>query len=572
MRTVPIINAYIVPQGLAVLPVNVSPYVIALQFLDSDSKADKLTLTIDNDDLSNFDEPLWRDGNGVRVSWGYAEALTVERLVTIKRVTGFRELKVEAVGGELGLDRVKRNVTYEKMSYSQIAKKIAESWGYVEPRVQHIEETSAVYELTVQPAITDGEMMRKLCAKTNFKWFMRHDGFHFHSPNFLQPTEKRLRYRGNQNPSEILDVHIDIDVTRIADAVQVANFNPQNGPGIKVTATNWTNPQKQGLAERMEAGQVTNLGVPGMNLPADAPIPPFGMLPSAEPSSLRPQTLGPSTYVEMKRTNETDIAAIRRNAEAARERMMHGVVKMKVNIVGDPNVNAGTVVEIDGIGKRLSQRYYVSQVEHRIGSSGYHTELECVSDGTAGHSTKSRFLPEATEIQMAPKALSQKFTPSDGPGIKTPADSRERDPRVEPREPVGPPDVKPTPEPLMRPHQVLTGNIDLQNRPYHRNKDGSYSTLLTIGVELDGLEYNIPTVNSDDGHIMSTAEAVRYLRSTGKHLGVWNDQKAAEEDAKRIHREQAANPPNNTLGPTPADARVLEEEDEPSESEPISSL
>lgn len=568
---------YIVPAGLDVPAVNVSSYVLGLQYTDSDSKADKLTLTIDNDDLSNFDDPIWRDGNGIRVSWGYAEELTVERLVTIKRVIGFRELRVEAVGGELALDRIKRVRTFENRSYSDIATEIAISWGfgeqsdfnktgYLPSQARHIEETPTRYPVITQPGITDADMLRRLAAKTGFRWFLNHDGFHFHSINFLQPTAKRLRYYGNQNVAEILDVHIEMDVTRIAGDAEVASFNVREGPGIKKVARNATNPQRAGLAKRVEAAGLQDvMGIPGYNMPADAPIPAFGLLPVPQAPSL-----GPRVHYEMKRTNETAIEAIIRAAEIARERMMRGVVKMKVSIVGDPSITAGTVVEIDGIGKRLNQRYYVSQVEHRIGSNGYQVDLECVVDGTAGHSTKSKFLPEAVSIQMMPKALSIRTPTLPGPGIKL----RDREPR---NDRPSPPDVTPSPFPAapLEQDQLEMGNIDLRHRPYHKNENGTYSTISSMSVTFDSdvdgksvpLTYLLPTI-ADDGTKMTGDEAVQYFKDHGKHLGIFRTVAAAEAESERLHLDQEQHPPYNTLGPIPADVTLPPGVSNPPEPEP----
>jgi hypothetical protein len=62
---------------------------------------------------------------------------------------------------------------------------------------------------------------------------------------------------------------------------------------------------------------------------------------------------------------------------------------MKASIIGDPSLLAKTVVQLAGIGTRLSIRYYVKTVEHIIGGDGYTCELEMVSDGDGGHSTES---------------------------------------------------------------------------------------------------------------------------------------------------------------------------------------
>lgn len=81
------------------------------------------------------------------------------------------------------------------------------------------------------------------------------------------------------------------------------------------------------------------------------------------------------------------------------------------------------------------------------------------------------------------------------------------------------------------------GNIDLQNRPVAKNKDGSISTVRSMGVNIDGKEVLIPTV-SDDGKILSDGAAIDQYKKTGKHLGIFSDSNSSEEYAKRLHQEQ----------------------------------
>ena len=58
------------------------------------------------------------------------------------------------------------------------------------------------------------------------------------------------------------------------------------------------------------------------------------------------------------------------------------------------------------------------------------------------------------------------------------------------------------------------GNIDLRIKKPINNKDGSISTVRTIGIEADGMYINIPTVIG--GKIVSNEEAINYYRKTGK--------------------------------------------------------
>lgn len=81
---------------------------------------------------------------------------------------------------------------------------------------------------------------------------------------------------------------------------------------------------------------------------------------------------------------------------------------------------------------------------------------------------------------------------------------------------------------------AIPGNIDMNTRPQVKNDDGSISTVRSIGVEFDGLNYVIPTV-SDDGKILTDKQAIDLFKKTKKHLGAFKTEEEATAFAKSLH-------------------------------------
>lgn len=59
------------------------------------------------------------------------------------------------------------------------------------------------------------------------------------------------------------------------------------------------------------------------------------------------------------------------------ESIAKDMLKGSGSIVGLPDLRAGSIVEIDGLGTRFSGRYFVTATTHAIGDSGYTTQFEC---------------------------------------------------------------------------------------------------------------------------------------------------------------------------------------------------
>lgn len=103
--------------------------------------------------------------------------------------------------------------------------------------------------------------------------------------------------------------------------------------------------------------------------------------------------------------------------------------------------------------------------------------------------------------------------------------------------PAPPPAPAPTPPGPMG--QLEAGNIDLNNRPIHRNPDGSISTVRSASFGIDGKEVLLPTI-APDGSPLTDQQAIALYMRTGQHLGKFSTPDAATNYAQKLHEDQAA--------------------------------
>lgn len=410
MRDTPIVEVSIEPEGSPKVRVDVSDCVMSLEYEDCENKADKLSLTVDNHDLSNFDDPIWRKGNRVHVSWGYADAMSVVRVCQIRKVIGFQELKIEALGREVELNTEHKVRVFEGRSRSDVAREIAEEWGFRDEALLHIQSTKIVREHIAQARQTDAQFMKRLAAKEGFEWYIDHDGFHFHERNFYQPAIKVLHWFADPDRSEIQDITVENDVTKRAGSVSARSHNPLTRKTLEVASDQTTETKRPVLGSVVDAPGKTEKNVPGFKSVA---------------------------HHTVMCTTELDEEGAKRAAAAVFRGAQQRAVKLSVTIEGDPNIQAKSVIEVRGIGKRLSQRYYVRTATHTI-SGAYITKLACVSDGTGGHSTKSTLVTGASAVQVGPK-LKGKSLPLTRKSLEVPG---------APATPPGAPGSADTPTPL----------------------------------------------------------------------------------------------------------------------------
>lgn len=351
-RTEPVFYVKVEPEGASSERVDLSNRVLSFVFEDAERKADKLRLTVDNWDLSNFDDPIWKKGNLLEVAWGYPGHMAPARQCVIQKVTGFQTLTVEALSKAILMHKVAKCRVFENKKRSDVATQLAQENGYSGAAVD-IEDSGETLTAITQARQTDAQFMKRLAEKEGFEFYIDFDGFHFHQRRLGQRPVRELHWYTAPEVGEVISINIENDVTAKAGAVTLRGRDPLTRKDINAKGSN-SETQRESLASTIEV--------------------------------VDPET--GTTHLEKRNASE-DVRPVahasgqgaKREADSRFRRAQHTTVELSATVLGDPSLLAKTVVQISGIGQRLSGKYYVKEARHKIDGSGYTVELKAISDG-----------------------------------------------------------------------------------------------------------------------------------------------------------------------------------------------
>jgi len=347
--------------------------VLSFAYVDSERRADTLRLTVDNHDLQNFDDPVWKKGNIIRASWGYPGRMSAPRELVVTKVTGFTELTVEAQARSILMNRVVRNRLFENMRRSDVVRQIAQESGFGDVE---IEDTDVVLESVQQARMTDAQFVRQLADEEGFQFFVDWDGFHFHRRRTDERPVRRFRWYTSRDAGEIISINVENDVTARPGRVRTRGRNPLEGEDVEGDSG------AGGAAAGGDTALAPVFEIIDPETRTGSVNPDYDRQPDSHEEHVAQDEVRPTS------THSPDVAARQARARARRHRQM--AVKLTMECIGDPQMYAKTVFQLDGAGRRLSIRYYTKEVTHVVDGSGYVMTVKAVSDGHGGHAVSSR--------------------------------------------------------------------------------------------------------------------------------------------------------------------------------------
>ncbi|MCP3104527.1 late control protein D [Myxococcus sp. K15C18031901] len=334
-------------------PLSLEGRVLSLTFEDSSTTADKLSLQLDNFDLALFDRAELVGGAVLEVSWGYPGLMAPPRRVVVKKLKGFQVLTVEGQALSALMHREAKTRTWQGKTRGQVVREVAAEYGYEGDSV-HVEDTGEPLDTIHQAGETDARLLRRLAAREEYEFHVDDRGLTFARRNQASAPTHVLWWYADSGRGDILSVNVESELGRRVGKAQVRGRDALSKKNIEAQASSGT-VERTTLADFLEVvDRIT--GTTALQL--------RNATTSVQPTSA-------STPAQAQRESEARF----RRAEA-------GTVKLALQVVGNPSLRAKSVVEVRGISRLLSGKYYVTEAKHVLSSSGYTTDLKLSRDGT----------------------------------------------------------------------------------------------------------------------------------------------------------------------------------------------
>jgi uncharacterized protein len=330
--------------------------ILTVSYKDSIQDIDSFDITINNWDAQTrtfkySDSKLFDPGRRIELSMGYRDA---QRTMLKGEITSLRPAFPAGGGSTLtisGLNILHRfrtqqeSHTYIKRTDSQIAEEIGQRLN-VEVEAVHA-PGEPVFDYLIQDNQYDIVFLMERARQAGYDIFVeeRDSGSGVRTVLAYRPSTSvhRPTYRLSYGKS-LIEFQPELTTANQVGKVTVRGWDNAKKEAIEYTATRAELVTK-GVGERGGQGTIDKSIEAKAEIVATRPV-----ASQAEAQSLARQIL---------------------------EGIAKEMVKATGSVPGLPDIRAGTVLEIDGLGERFSGRYFIVASTHAIGDGGYTTQFEC---------------------------------------------------------------------------------------------------------------------------------------------------------------------------------------------------
>ncbi len=341
--------------------VDIGNRVTDLLFTEGGKKANRLKLTIEDFALENSQKREFVRGGKIVVQWGYPGRLGPERRMVIQKVKGNHKLVVEGLARTVALHGEQKSRTFLQKKVSDIVKQILGENGW-RPNEMDVEDTELTFDTVTQTRQTDAQFIRSLAAQEGFEWGDDFDSFRFKRAEYDKPPVREFRYYTATKAGDIIQFETEGNIAPIPTSISIKGKDPVTGQVIEGKGSN---------ADTKRGGTAGTVTVRKIDNRSDA----YDYKDRIGTAVKKPVA---------------DAKSAKRKADTAYINATRSSFKLKMVIVGDPQVVSRAVYQVSGIGQEESGRYYFNIIEHHIKGGKYTCKVEGKTDYGRGEPSKAK--------------------------------------------------------------------------------------------------------------------------------------------------------------------------------------
>jgi phage protein D len=313
-------------------------------FEDAVDASHMFSFTVDDPQLKWLDSGVFEPGKIVEIEMGYQDALSS---MMVGEIISFRQSfpsggapQMEVSGYDLfyQFTRMRKNKTWKDKKDSEVVEEILKSDQVKHKLTYKIEATQSIYPEIVQDGETDYAFLKKLAERNFFELLVDKKNIYFGPPKKNVQPITTLQYG-----KSLLSFSSELNMANQVSEVSVRGWDPNAKKEIVGKA------KSMSASEGKSGGEmVTKLYGKVEQRITDRPV----------YSQQEADTLARALF------NKLSVGLVRGNAEC----------------IGIPEIRAGGIIILKGLGQKLSQKYFIEKSSHNISGSGYRTTFSVRGD------------------------------------------------------------------------------------------------------------------------------------------------------------------------------------------------
>jgi phage protein D len=245
------------------------------------------------------------------------------------------------------MNRVRKNSTFLQMKDSDIASKLASANGLT----AEVTATATVYPYLMQANQTDWEFLVGRARRIGYRLYVEDNKLYFKPPP-QSPPETNLEW------GITLDqFHARLSTVNQVNQVEVRGWDTTSKKAIVGTAGSPTASRQNGISQEGGPGAQQAHSIQGKAIVVDVPV-----------------------------VDQNDATKV---AQALLDRLSAGYIEVEGQCAGNPNIQAGTKINITGVGSRYNGKYLITRALHHYSAKGGYKVKFWATGGTGPNTISS---------------------------------------------------------------------------------------------------------------------------------------------------------------------------------------